>query len=696
MATQSSDATSVKELVGRVANREVLIAVVLVSIVGLLIVPLSPAILDFLLATSIALALVVFLCSFYVRDPVEFSVFPVLLLLTTVFRLALNISSTRLILSLGNQGTLAAGHIIETFGEVVAAGNFAVGMVIFIILIIINFVVVTKGAGRIAEVAARFTLDAMPGKQMAIDADLNAGLIGEVEARQRRAKISIEADFHGAMDGASKFIRGDAIAGMLITGINLVGGLFIGMVQYGMTVGEAARTYSVLTIGDGLVSQVPALVISVSAGMLVTRIASDSSNLQTELGAQLFGSTKVLWLATGILLPFSLVDGLTVPFLLIGGGVAAAAMWGRMDAPEDAPAVDDGEESKGTDGEDPIEPLEILEMEVGFDIIPLVDERRGGELMDRIARLRRQFAKTLGIVVPPIHVRDNLRLDGIQYAILLRGTEVANGELRPGYMLAIDPGGDHPEVPGIPGKEPAFGLDALWVKEEHQRDAEAAGYTVVDPSTVLSTHLSEIIKKHAPEFIGRQEVQQLVDRVARTHPKVVDDLVPNMIPLGTVLTVLRNLLREEVSVRDLLTVLETLADAAAISTDADFLTERVRQSLGRQIAAQHQDAHGTIHYISLAQQVEFMIRDGLKSDAGGNQLVLDPTDAQGILKGLTAEVERHAELNVMPVVLSAPAIRGAVRRLIERVLPQVAVLSPNELTEQSKLRRLATVSLAGA
>ncbi|MBN95092.1 MAG: flagellar biosynthesis protein FlhA [Deltaproteobacteria bacterium] len=684
------------DLVGRVANREVIIAIVLVSIVGLLIIPLSPMVLDFLLATSIALSLVVFLCSFYVRDPVEFSVFPVLLLLTTVFRLALNISSTRLILSLGNQGTLAAGHIIETFGEVVAAGNFAVGMVIFIILIIINFVVVTKGAGRIAEVAARFTLDAMPGKQMAIDADLNAGLIGEVEARERRSKISIEADFHGAMDGASKFIRGDAIAGMLITGINLVGGLFIGMVQYGMTAGEAARTYSVLTIGDGLVSQVPALVISVSAGMLVTRIASDTANLQSELGAQLFGSSKVLWLAAGILLPFSLVDGLTLPFLLIGAGVSAAAMWGRLAVDDEVPSADDAEEAPTGEGEDPIEPVEVLEMEVGFDIIPLVDERRGGELMDRIARLRRQFAKTLGIVVPPIHVRDNLRLDGIQYAILLRGTEVANGELRPGYMLAIDPGGDHPEVPGIPGKEPAFGLDALWVKEEHQRDAEAAGYTVVDPATVLSTHLSEIIKKHAPEFIGRQEVQQLVDRVARTHPKVVDDLVPNMIPLGTVLTVLRNLLREEVSVRDLLTVLETLADAATISTDADFLTERVRQSLGRQIAAQHQDAHGTIHYISFAQSVESMIREGLKSDAAGSQLVLDPSDAQGILRGLTQEVERHAELNVMPVVLSAPAIRGAVRRLIERVLPQVAVLSPNELTEQSKLRRLATVGLAEA
>jgi len=433
----------------------------------------------------------------------------------------------------------------------------------------------------------------------------------------------------------------------------------------------------------------------VSAGMLVTRIASDGGNLQSELGDQLFGSGKVLWVASGILLPFSFIEGFTVPFLGISAFVAVAAYNATSREAEGRSASEPGDAAVegGDDEEDPLQPMEVLEMEVGFDIIQLVDERRGGELMDRISRLRRQFARSLGIVIPPIHVRDNLRLAPTEYAVMLRGTEVATGELRPGYYLAIDPGGEHPEVPGIPGKEPAFGLDALWVKEEHKAQAEAAGYTVVDPATVLSTHLSEVIKKYAPEFLGRQEVQHMLDRVAKTHPKVVDDLVPNMLPLGAVLKVLRNLLREEVSVRDLLTILETLADAAASVTDPSQLTEHVRQCLARQIAHQHGDSNGTIHYINLSGQLEGMLREGIQNTDAGQHLVIDPGVAQDLVQRISAEVEKQAAGKVMPVILSAPVIRAALRRLTERLLPQVAVLSPAELTDRTRLKRLATVSM---
>ena len=684
------------DAVKAVLNREVIIALAMVGTLGLLIVPLNPTVLDFLLACSIALSLIVFLVSFYVDDPMDFSVFPTLLLIATVFRLALNISSTRLVLSNGNEGTAAAGRIIDTFGNFVTGGNFVVGLVIFTILIVINFMVVTKGAGRIAEVGARFTLDAMPGKQMAIDADLNAGLIDDDAARQRRKDVALEADFHGAMDGASKFIRGDAIAGILVTAINLIGGLVIGIAQFGMSASDAAQTYSVLTIGDGLVSQIPALVISVAAGMLVTRVSSDGNSLQDDLGQQLLGSSKVLWLAAGILLPFTLVEGLTVPFFIIAGGVGAAAWAARVAEqlkPSGGGESGDGE-ADAVPADDPLQPVEVLEMEVGFDLIPLVDERKGGELMQRIGRLRIQFAKSLGVLVPPIQVRDNLRLKATEYAVLVRGTEVGRGELRPGHLLAIDPGGPHETVQGIPGVEPAFGLPALWIKEDLQRQAERAGYTVVDPATVLSTHLSEIIKSHAPEFLGRQEVQNLLERVGKTHPRVVDDLVPNLLPLGAVLTVLKNLLREQVSIRDLLTILETLADAAGKSQDTDFLTERARQALGRQIAAQHADGAGMIHYIGLSRQTEDLVRAGLQRDGnGGGQLVMDPMKVQELLRRLGGEVEKHAAGRVMPVLLAAPLIRSAIRRLTERVLPQVAVLSPNELGERTRIKRLGTVGL---
>ena len=679
-------------------KRELLVTLCIVGALGLLIVPLSPMFLDILLAVSIAFSLVVFLVSFYVRDPMEFTVFPVLLLVSTVFRLSLNISSTRLILSTGDAGTAAAGRIIETFGDLVARGDFAIGLVIFIILIIINFVVVTKGAGRIAEVAARFTLDAMPGKQMAIDADLNAGLIGEKEARERRSKVTLEADFHGAMDGASKFIRGDAIAGMLVTAINLVGGLFIGVIQGGLSPSEAARTYSVLTIGDGLVSQVPALVISLASAMLVTRVSGDSNaKLQDDLAAQLFGSPRVLWVASAILVPFAFAGGgsMAVPFLTISGGLAAAAWFGvgtpeAEEAEASSAAAVDAEE----DGGDLLETLEILELEVGFDLIPLVDERKGGELMRRIKRIRRTFARTLGIVVPPIQVRDNLQLRADHYSILLRGTEVASGELKPGRLLAILAGGDPADVPGLPGKEPAFDLPAVWIRPEDRTKAEIAGCTIADPQTVLGTHLSEVLKSHAAELLGRQEVQHLVDRVATTHPKVVDELVPNLLPLGVIVAVLRNLLRENVSIRDLLTVLETLADHAPTSQDPEILTEQVRRSLARQIGAQYSDPTGTLHTISLARPAEQMLRDGVQREGGRTFLVLDPSKMVELRRRLFREFERQSRTGrVIPVLLAPPDLRLALRRLIEAELPLVAVLSTAEVGGRTRVRLLASVAM---
>ena len=673
--------------------REIAVTVCVVGALGLLIVPLSAPVLDLLLAISIAFSLVVFLVSFYVRDPMEFTVFPVLLLVSTVFRL-------RLILSAGDSGTASAGRIIMTFGDLVARGDFAIGLVIFIILVIINFVVVTKGAGRIAEVAARFTLDAMPGKQMAIDADLNAGLIGESEARERRRSVTLEADFHGAMDGASKFIRGDAIAGMLVTAINLVGGLFIGVVRMGMTAGEAARTYSVLTIGDGLVSQVPALIISVASAMLVTRVAGDGkAKLQDDLSTQLFGSSRVLWVAAAIMMPFVFVAGgaMAAPFLLIATALAAAAWFGVGGPAEEAKKSPGAEPASSASSDvegELLEPLEILELEVGFDLIPLVDERRGGELMRRIKRIRRTFARTLGLVVPPIQVRDNLQLRADSYSILLRGTEVAAGELKPGRLLAILAGGNPDDVPGIPGKEPAFDLPAVWIRPEDKTQAEIAGCTIADPQTVLGTHLSEVLKAHASDLLGRQEVQHLIDRLAKTHPKVVDELVPNLLPLGTVVAVLRNLLRENVSIRDLLTVLETLADAAPKTQEPELLTEAVRRALARQIGAQYADGAGMLHAISLAMPAEQLLRESLHREGGRTLIVMEPTKIVELRRRLYREFERQSRSGrVIPVLMTSPDLRLPLRRLIEAELPLVAVLSTAEIGGRTRVRPLASVAL---
>lgn len=684
-----------------VANRDILVALLMLGVLLLMVVPLAPIMLDILLCLSITLSLIIVMVTFFMKDPLEFTVFPSLLLMSTLFRLSLNIASTRLILTHGDEGMSAAGGVIGTFGSFVVGGNYAVGLVVFIILTLINFVVITKGSGRIAEVAARFTLDAMPGKQMSIDADLNSGLINEDEARARRKRVSLEADFYGSMDGASKFIRGDAIAGIFIMITNVVAGLFIGVVQKGMPVLQALENYTTLTIGEGLVSQVPSLIVSTAAGILVTRVNSDSK-LDTELSEQLFGSHRTLGLVAMVLALFVFIPGLRVSFSIVAACVGGFAFYlYKLDQERQAelekasriqPSITQVK-SKEPEKIESLLPVDQLELEVGYDLITLVDERKSGELLERILRLRKQFATNLGIVVPPIHIKDNLRLAPGDYAILLKGTEIARGSLKMRYLLAINPGNVTKRINGLPTKEPAFGLPALWIPERDKEAAAQAGYTVVDLPTVLSTHLSEVVKSFAHEFLGRQELQVIIDGVAKSHPKVVDELIPNLMAFGTVLKVLQNLLREQISIRDMLTILESLADFAPKVKDPDVLTELVRQRMARQISKSYCDMEDTIKYVGLHQSIEEAISKAVTHTDLGSQLVMDPMTAQNIVRCIGKDVENHTRADVAPVVLCSPTIRGHVRRLIERFLPNVPVLSHNEISSGIRLVRLGVVTV---
>jgi len=682
------------------ANRDLIVALMLVGIMFLMVLPLPPVMLDVLLCFSITLSLLILMITFFMSDPLEFTVFPSLLLITTVFRLALNVASTRLILTNGNMGPGAAGSVIGTFGSFVVGGNYAVGLVVFIILVLINFTVITKGSGRIAEVAARFTLDAMPGKQMSIDADLNAGLVTEEEARERRKRVATEADFYGAMDGASKFIRGDAIAGIFITATNIIGGLFIGTIQKGMPLLEAAQNYTTMTIGDGLVSQIPSLIVSTAGGILVTRVNAETK-LDSELTQQLLGSSRILGLLAVVMSLFMFIPGLFFAFLPVAGGVAMVAWMLRRfeikkaEATKAATKTQQVSSAKKSEAE-PIEallPVDPLEIEVGYDLIGLVDERKSGELLERILRLRRQFALNLGVVVPPIHIKDNLRLAPGEYAIMLKGTEIAKGSLKVRYLLAINPGSVARRLSGIPTREPAFGLPAIWIPERDREMATQAGYTVVDLPTVLSTHLSEVIKQYAHEFLGRQELQKILDNVTKTHPKVVDELIPTLLPYGSVLKVLQNLLREQVSVRDILSILEALADFAPRTKDPDLLTELTRQRLSRQISRQYSDSDNTIKYIALHQSIEETISKSIVKSELGEQLIMDPIMAQNLVRAIGKEVESHTRSDVAPVLLCSPGIRSHLRRLIERFLPNVPVLSHSEISPRMRLVRLASVSM---
>ena len=684
----------------RLERSEVCMAAAVVAILLVMIIPLPTLLLDILLSCSFTISLLVLLTSLYITHPLEFSTFPSVLLLTTLFRLSLNIASTRLILLHGNEGTSAAGVVIKSFGQFVVGGNYVVGFIIFMILVIINFVVITKGSGRIAEVAARFTLDAMPGKQMSIDADLNAGLIDEQEARRRRAQIAREADFYGAMDGASKFVRGEAIAGILVILVNIGGGFVIGVFQQDLPLLTAAQTYTILTIGDALISQIPALIISTAAGIIVSRAASEFS-IGKELSRQFRLQPQAIGLSAGILFAMGLIPGLPhIPFItlsLVVGGIAYLThQETRRQAQKKEEEAKKAVPPPSAEGAESLLPLDRLELEVGYGLIPLVDEEQHGDLLSRIRSIRRQFASDLGIVIPPLRIRDNLQLRPGEYRVLVKGNEVARSEMMMGYLMALNPGEVKKTIEGIPTKEPVFGLPALWVPEKRKEEAHFSGYTVVDISTIMATHLTEILKGHADELLGRQDVQKLLDRLAQNYPKAVEELTPANLTLGVVQRVLQNLLRERVSIRDLLTIVETLADYGPVTKDPEVLTEYVRQKLSRSIVKQFETPEGTLPVIALDPRVEDLLREKLVRGEQGSYLALEPGAAQKILTGIHQTLDRVAHLNHQPVILCSPGIRRHLKKLLERFLPQVAVLSHSELTSQTKIQSLGTVSVTHA
>ncbi len=674
-------------------NSDMLLAVGVIVILTLMIVPLPSALLDVLLALNISSALVLLLVSLYLTNPLELSVFPSLLLIMTLFRLSLNIASTRLIL-----GEAYAGEIIHSFGSFVVKGNYVVGFIIFLILVIIQFVVIVKGAGRIAEVAARFTLDAMPGKQMSIDADLNAGIITEEEARERRLQIAREADFYGAMDGASKFVKGDAIAGLIITTINIIGGLIIGMVQMNMPISQALQTYSLLTIGDGLVSQIPALLVSTAAGMVVTRAASED-NLGSDLTRQLLAKPKALFIASGTLFLFGITPGLPmVPFFILSVIVGTVGYGLRKQAEREQMEEVAEKEAELPAPQEEIEnylQVDPLELEIGYNLIALVDSEMGGDLFERITSMRKQMALELGIIVPPIRVRDNLQLNPDEYVIKIRGNEVARNEIYMGHYLAMNAGNVEQKIDGIETIEPAFGLPAVWIREDQRHEAELAGYTVVEPSAVLTTHLMEIIRKHADKLLGRQEVQQLLDTLKNDYPAVVNELVPDQLSLGAIQKVLQNLLREGIPIRDLVTILETLADYASVTKNVEVLTEYVRYALSDTIAKLYQDENGVIHAITVDPKIEQLITTTLQSQKQlTNNLGLPPQIVQSIYRSVAENVEQATSMGYHPVIICSPTIRAYFRKLIEGQFPEVAVISFGELPPDIQIESIGKVRIS--
>jgi flagellar biosynthesis protein FlhA len=683
------------------SSGEMLIPIGFVIVVVLMVIPIPTILLDLFLAFNISLSLIVLLLAMYTLKPLEFSTFPSLLLVMTLFRLSLNVASTRLILAHGAEGPSAAGHVIQAFGGFVVGGSYVVGIVIFLILVAINFVVITKGAGRIAEVAARFTLDAMPGKQLAVDAELNSGALTEREARERRRSIEAEADFYGAMDGASKFVRGDAVAGLLIAAINIVGGLVIGVLQGGLQIQDAAQIYTTLTIGDGLVSQVPALLISTAAGIIVTRAAS-GTDLGTEVTTQILFNPKVLGIVSAILIGFALVPGMPfVPFVVLSGAIGGLAYAGSQEQEKEkekekakAATEKGGAGEKAEAARSGLPPaLDVLELEVGYELVPLVDGGNGGELIERIRSLRQQLGQELGIAVPPVHIRDNLQLKPGEYAILLKGVEIARSEVRMGYHLAISAGGADPSIAGVPTKEPAFGLDALWVPASERERAQIAGYTVVDVATVVVTHLTELIRRHAHELLGRQEVQQLLDALAKTHPKAVEELVPQLLNVGGIQKVCQNLLREGVSIRDFLSIVESLADHAPTSKDPAQLTEHVRQALSRSIVHRFLNAERMLPVVTLAPRLERALSESLHRNEDGAYLALEPSTAQRLLSRLAQIGEQFAVQNQQPVLLCSSAIRSHMRRFTERFMPSLSILAPAEIPHNIRIHSLGVVNL---
>jgi flagellar biosynthesis protein FlhA len=679
-------------------SSDILMIVAFIGILMAMILPLHPMILDFFLALNISFGIMVLITTMYTTKPLEFSIFPSLLLVLTLFRLSLNVASTRLILLHGSEGPMAAGGVIMSFGSFVVGGNYVVGLVIFIILVLINFMVITKGAGRIAEVAARFTLDAMPGKQMAIDADLNAGMIDEVEAGDRRKAIARESEFHGAMDGASKFVRGDAVAGIVITMINIVGGFVIGVLQQGMEMGDALTTYTLLTVGDGLVSQIPALLISAASGLLVSR-----SGAETKMGAEfakhLLASSTPVFIGAVIVFCMGLVPGLpSLPFMTLGIIMGTSA-WYFM-RPEEKEGETDLVEAEGEEAAtgqpedvDHLLSLDTIELEVGYGLIPLVDKQQDGTLLGRIRAIRRQFATEMGIIIPPIHIRDNLGLSPAQYRLMIKGVEAAGTELMVNHLLAMDPGGAAQEIDGIKTVEPAFNLPAFWIPIDREEEAKFAGYTVVDNSTVIATHLTEIIRSNAYDLLGRQEVQHLLDNLAKTNPKAVEELVPNLLTIGVVQKVLQNLLRERISIRNFLTIVETLADFAPMGKDPDLLTEYVRQRLAKGMLAPYLQDGKVLQVLTLDRNLEEILTKNVKRTEHGAYLALDPSLVGQVVDAVSKQVERLLISNTQPVVMTPPTLRRHFRKLIEPSLPTVFVVSHAEIVDDINLQAVGKVSL---
>jgi flagellar biosynthesis protein FlhA len=672
-----------------------LLAGTVFALLAIMVIPLPPMVLDMLLACSITISLLIFLAALSVKKPVDLSIFPILLLTATVFRLSLNVASTRLILLGGDAGDAAAGRIIQTFGHFVVGGNFVVGFVVFTILVIINFVVITKGSGRVAEVAARFTLDAMPGKQMAIDADLNAGLIDEEDARTRRSEITREADFYGAMDGASKFVRGDAIAGIVITCINAIGGILIGVLQQNMTIAEATETYTILTIGDGLVGQIPALIVSTAAGILVTRVSDkEDQELHLQIGKQLLSNPRVLAMLAGSLITFALIPGLRLPFTIFSAVVGWFA-WQLSKLPSDTDIVVDDSAGVSTADARPEDllPIEPLAIEVSVDLLYLVDAQQGGELVQRIQRIRNQFAQDFGVVLPAVFLRDNLQLENGEYLLMLRGEEIGRGQLHPRQHLALDPGTATEAIKGIPTRDPVFDLPAYWIPDSEVLRAQSCGYTVVDVPTVITTHLVELMHEFAFELFDGAQLDWTLERVAAENHKLVDSLTPEPLPRATLLRVFRNLIKEGLSVRDAQTILEAMADYAHKSTDPDVLTEFVRQRLCRHITHRFTDEDGAIHYIELAPETENALLRGLQSREGGApSLIIEPFLARHLMQMIN-EMSETYEGPGQAIVLCPPLARGALRRMLERVLPRIAVLSSAELLGTTRLESVGKIGL---
>jgi flagellar biosynthesis protein FlhA len=686
MAQSKSGKTNLARLF---KNGDVLLIGGLFGTVLLMILPVHPMLLDGFLATSIALSLLILLSILYVKEPAEFTGFPTLLLFVTLFRLSLNIASTRLILLDGY-----AGHIIETFGNYVVHGNYVVGMVIFLILVLINFIVITKGAGRIAEVAARFTLDAMPGKQMAIDAELNAGMINEAEARNRRRKVEQEADFYGAMDGASKFVRGDAIAAILITLINVLGGFAIGIMQKGMTVGEALQRYTLLSIGDGLVSQIPALITSVAAGILVTRAAA-KEELGSELTRQLLSYPKVMTILTIMLMVFAIVPGLPMfPFLLLASmtGFLAYNLRGEQQAKSAAAQAETSgaAAAKGAaaspDKLETLLNLDSLQIELGYGLINLADARKGGDLLERVTGVRKTFAQEMGVIIPPIRLRDNLQLEANRYRFLLKGNPIVEGELMPGHWLAMNASNSKVVLKGMPTVEPVFKLPATWIAETERKNAEVSGYTVVDAPSVLVTHLSETVKRHCHEILSRQDVQNLLDNLKTTHATVVSELIPGQLNVGQVQRILQNLLAEGVSIRNLAGILEKVSDYTSTTKNPDELSEYARRALGSQIVKPYQSEKGGLQAITLDPRLEQQIAQGVRQTPTEISLTLEPKLARHVVDILSQRLQQLLSAGQPPVVLCAPQIRLAFRRFFETTFSELTVLAYTEVPSRVEIQ----------